>query len=138
MSSDGLNLLASVALLASSPTLLSNQEHTSLISGQACTPETHISRQVGDGGRPYISGYGKAVCPKGGPGRITVVLYEESREMARKTIDSNATNYISAVSVPCVDGATTVDWILVAQYSDDLLGQTMQHAFLKGSHCKAP
>lgn len=105
------------------------------IQGVACTPETHVSREVGQDGRPYISASGKALCEQVGPGSVTVVLILGSRELARKTVESNETSSIAAVSVPCVDGPATGTWLVVAQYNDEYIGQTIQHNTLDDSHC---
>jgi hypothetical protein len=103
--------------------------------GVGCQPDTHMTREVGPDGKPYMSAFGKAICNQVGPGEVTAVLYRNNKEVTRKTVESLNTSYISSVTTPCVDGPTTANWAFIAEYSDDYIGQTVQHVFLENYHC---
>lgn len=101
--------------------------------GIGCSPETRIEIQREPDGRPVMSGFGRAVCDQIGPGRVTTVLYKNSEEVGRRTIDTVETNMTAALSIPCAPGVA--DWLLVVQYTDDLVGMTIQHKFFREAPC---
>jgi ABC-type phosphate/phosphonate transport system substrate-binding protein len=127
--------LASITalVLATSSFAITSPSEILTPSGVGCEGTADLTLETDPSGHPYMSGSGKMICGQPGPGSVTVVLYKNGAEAARKTIETLETSAIAAVAAPCVNGRDEVSWVMIAQYLDDYIGMTVQHRFAKNT-----
>jgi hypothetical protein len=120
------SIAAFVVAVSSGSVTLSAED--SVPRGVGCDVVTDLALRS-DHGIAYMSGSGKMTCMQTGVSSATAVLHKNGEEVARRKIDTLDTNALAAVTVPCTNGSADVRWLLVVQYSDELVGMTIQHRF---------